>query len=103
MLSKGVALVTGASQGIGRAIALRLAHDGFDIAVNDIARGRPGLEILTKEITAKGRKSVITIADVSSEREVKDMTEEVVQELGGLDVVSPVHVHPFFLCHIRPI
>jgi NAD(P)-dependent dehydrogenase (short-subunit alcohol dehydrogenase family) len=87
--SKGVALVTGAAQpgGIGWALALRLADDGFDVAVN----GRTAdarLAELASQIVDKGRRSVIVPADVSVEAEVKAMVEKTVEALGGLDVVS---------------
>lgn len=88
--SLGIALVTGSARGIGRAIALRLAQDGFDVAVNDIAARKGELEDLQKQITStnEGGRCAIVPADVSSESEVKGMIESVVQELGGLDVVS---------------
>ncbi|KAF7369252.1 NAD(P)-binding protein [Mycena venus] len=87
MSSKGVALVTGAAQGIGRAIALRLAQDGFDIAVNDISANSANLDSLVDEIKQKGRKSSKHVADVSQEDSVKEMFDEVVKEHGGLDVM----------------
>lgn len=85
--SKGVALVTGAAQGIGRAVALRLASDGFDVAVNDIAPSRGKLESVVGEITKKGRNGHLVVADVSKEVEVEAMVKEVVDALGSLDVV----------------
>ncbi|KZP26749.1 NAD(P)-binding protein [Athelia psychrophila] len=88
-MSKGVALVTGSgsARGIGRAISLRLADDGFDVAVTDIPTNQRNLETLVEEIKAKGRKSCSILADVTQEEQVKMMVETVVRDLGGLDVM----------------
>ncbi|KAJ7621482.1 acetoin reductase family protein [Roridomyces roridus] len=88
MSSKGIALVTGAGEpcGIGRAIALRLADDGFDVAVNDISVSED-LQSLVKEIQQRGRASSIHAADVSQDAQVKEMIEAVVQKHGSLDVM----------------
>jgi NAD(P)-dependent dehydrogenase (short-subunit alcohol dehydrogenase family) len=85
-MSLGVALVTGAAQGIGRAIALRLARDGFNVALNDVGH-QDQLASLQIEIQALGRDSIQCIADVSDEAEVKNMIGQTVERLGGLDVV----------------
>ena len=82
-----IALVTGAARGIGRAIALRLAHDGLDVAVNDISSS-PELDGLVREIESKGRRSVAVPGDVSLEPEVEKTVRKVVQDLGSLDVVG---------------
>ncbi|KAJ7054211.1 acetoin reductase family protein [Mycena amicta] len=87
MASKGVALVTGAGQGIGKAIALRLADDGFDVGVNDIQANSQKLDALVEEIKAKGRAASAHIADVSIESQVQAMVSEVVQVHKGLDVM----------------
>ncbi|KAJ7607196.1 hypothetical protein FB45DRAFT_877891 [Roridomyces roridus] len=86
MSSKGIALVTGAAQGIGRAITLRLADDDFDVAVNDISVSED-LQSLVKEIQQRGRASSIHAADVSQDAQVKQMIEAVVQKHGSLDVM----------------
>jgi NAD(P)-dependent dehydrogenase (short-subunit alcohol dehydrogenase family) len=91
--SKGVALVTGSAQGIGKEIALRLADDGFDIAINDIPSKKDNLASLAEEIRGKGRKVFEAVADVSVDDQVKGMVENTVKELGGLDVVSLVLHH----------
>ena len=83
-----VALVTGAARGIGRAIALRLAEDGFDVAVNDLPN-TPELDEVLREIETRGRRSIAVPADVSLEPQVVKMIQEVVRKLGSLDVVSP--------------
>lgn len=88
MESKGVALVTGASKGIGRAIALRLADDGFDVALNSRSSSKEELDTLSQEITQKGRRTSIVLGDVSQEADVRRMVDSTVRELGGLDVVS---------------
>jgi len=80
-----IAIVTGAARGIGRSIALKLADDGLDVAVNDIAQQKEHLDEVVKEIEAKGRKAVAVIADVSKEEEVKAMIEKTVEVLGGVD------------------
>ncbi|KAK0203857.1 hypothetical protein DFS33DRAFT_1334735 [Desarmillaria ectypa] len=82
-----VAIVTGAGQGIGKAIALRLADDGFNVAINDLPRKSEALELLSAEISAKGRRSCIIPADVSVEEDVEIMITKVVTELGRLDVM----------------
>lgn len=89
---KGTAIVTGASRGIGRAIALRLADDGFDIALNDIATKSTELDVVASDINGKGRRTIVVPADVSVEDEVKDMIATTVRVLGGVDVASlPEH------------
>ena len=87
-VTKGIALITGSAQGIGRCIALRLARDGFDIALNDISSKRDQLRAVADEVEVIGRKSLLVPADVTVEEEVKGMVQEVVKGLGGLDVVS---------------
>ena len=82
-----VALVTGAARGIGRGIALRLAADGLDVAVNDIAANAEQLEGVAEEIRGNGRRAATVVADVSDPGEVEGMVRRVADELGRLDVM----------------
>lgn len=82
-----VALVTGAARGIGRGIALRLATDGLDVAVNDVEANRDELDGVAKEIEQTGRRASAIIADVSVPEEVDEMVARLVDELGRLDVM----------------
>ncbi|KAL0573850.1 hypothetical protein V5O48_008090 [Marasmius crinis-equi] len=84
---KGVSIVTGAAQGIGKTIALRLARDGFDVALNDIPSKEDQLKDIEKQITETGRRTLTVYADVSNEAQVKEMVGKVVDALGGLDVM----------------
>lgn len=87
-----VALVTGAAQGIGRGIALRLAKDGFDVAVNDLSSNSDTLEELAQGISdSSGGRAIPILGDVSSESDVVGMVKTCASELGGLDVVCCLH------------
>ena len=90
---KGVVLVTGAARGIGRGIALRLADDGFDVAVNDLP-DTPELDEVIKTIEGKGRRALATPGDVSDESVVTDVIQRTVSTLGSLDVVRSAHIIP---------
>jgi len=83
-----VAVITGSAQGIGRAIALRLAADGFSIALNDLESHRSKLEAVAEEIKkTTGRDTVISIGDVSKETDVQALVDAAVNSLGGVDVM----------------
>ncbi len=81
------ALVTGASRGIGRAIALGLARDGFDVVVNDIERQRTELDAVAAEIAATGRTGIALFADVSDRASVHAMIDAALARMGRIDVV----------------
>ncbi|MDQ4113631.1 MAG: acetoin reductase [Actinomycetota bacterium] len=84
--SPRVALVTGAAQGIGKGIALRLAADGLDVAVNDIDANGHRLKALAEEIESMGRRSTAIEADVADPEAVQAMVDRVAADLGRLDV-----------------
>lgn len=79
-------IVTGAARGIGRAIALRLARDGFNVAVNDVKINSNQLDQTRQCIEDLGRKSLAIIADVSNDHEVETMVKKTASQLGSLDV-----------------
>ncbi|MDN8919190.1 3-oxoacyl-[acyl-carrier-protein] reductase [Staphylococcus aureus] len=80
------ALVTGASRGIGRSIALQLAVEGYNVAVN-YAGSKEKAEAVVEEIKAKGVDSFAIQANVADADEVKAMIKEVVSQFGSLDVL----------------
>lgn len=82
-----VAHVTGAAQGIGKAIALRLARDGHDVAVSDLPASRDQLEETSKEISASGVRSVALTGDVSDPESVRGLVTGTAEQLGSLDVI----------------
>ncbi|CCG15779.1 3-oxoacyl-(acyl-carrier protein) reductase [Staphylococcus aureus subsp. aureus HO 5096 0412] len=80
------ALVTGASRGIGRSIALQLAEEEYNVAVN-YAGSKEKAEAVVEEIKAKGVDSFAIQANVADADEVKAMIKEVVSQFGSLDVL----------------
>ncbi len=80
-------LVTGASRGIGKAIAIGMARRGYDVAINDIERQKDILAEVAKEIEALGRRVLVVLADVSSKSDVTRMANEIETAFGYLDAV----------------
>jgi glucose 1-dehydrogenase len=90
-----VAVVTGGSSGIGQAIAIRLGHEGVDVAINYV--GRPdgaeetketiehGVDICMKQMSEAGTRPTLVAADVSKADEVESMFEQVYAEYGHID------------------
>jgi 3-oxoacyl-[acyl-carrier protein] reductase len=86
MLQGKTALITGATTGIGRAIAQRFAREGAHVAVN-FRSSREAADQLVAQIRAAGGAAIPVAADVSVESEVSAMFEQVARELGRLDVL----------------
>ncbi len=84
-LSGKVALVTGAAQGIGKAIALLLARNGADIAVSDINLEKA--EETAKEISAIGPKAMAVKVDVANLSDVERMVEGILEKLAKIDIL----------------
>jgi NAD(P)-dependent dehydrogenase (short-subunit alcohol dehydrogenase family) len=85
-LAGRVALVTGATSGVGREIALTLAAEGASVAVNYRASA-DAAQALVGEITAKGGRAIAASADVADFAAVKAMVEQVAGEFGRLDIL----------------
>jgi len=83
-----VAVITGASSGIGRGIALRLGSDGYDVALNDLPSTTAELMEVAEAVEKAGRKVLILPGDVSVEADVRALIDDTVAGLGSVDVVS---------------
>ena len=86
-MSTRVAFVTGGAQGLGEAIALRLAKDGLDVAILDILGQEDKMEAVAQRIKDTGRRAHWVVGDVSKEESVISAIKSVVDNLGRLDVV----------------
>ncbi len=92
-----VALVTGAGQGIGRGIALRLARDGFKLALVDLREGQ--LKQVAAEITDAGGQATVFEADISDRDQVYAAIDHAEAQLGGFDVM----VNNAGIAQVQPI
>lgn len=86
MDSGRIALVTGGSRGIGRAICLRLAREGATVVVNYVSSEKAAREVVEAISAAGGRASTVQ-ADVSKPAEAEAMVDSVVKEFGALDIL----------------
>ena len=85
VLDGQIALVTGGARGIGKAIALRFAHEGADVGVLDIERETA--EETAQEIRELGRRAVVSTTDISNPDAVSAALTQIVGELGRLDIL----------------
>jgi 3-oxoacyl-[acyl-carrier protein] reductase len=85
-LTGRTALVTGASRGIGRAIALSLAEEGADVAVNYLSNRNLAVDVVD-HIRKMGRKAMLAQADVADYPDAQRMAREVLEEFGHLDIL----------------
>jgi glucose 1-dehydrogenase len=93
------ALITGAGQGIGQAIAIRFAQEGADVAVN-YPRDRSEAEQTAAQAEKAGRRAIIVQADVGVPADSQRMLEEAVKALGGVDILvnnAGIERHAAFL------
>ncbi|MBE9593076.1 MAG: SDR family NAD(P)-dependent oxidoreductase, partial [Proteobacteria bacterium] len=81
-----IALVTGSSKGIGRAVALALAKRGYDVGVNYNVHGAEAAEV-ADSIRKMGRRSLILKADVGKVSEINSMFDQFFQEFGSIDLL----------------
>jgi 3-oxoacyl-[acyl-carrier protein] reductase len=85
-MARKVALVTGSATGIGRAVALRFAREGFAVAVNYSRSEKEARQTLA-EVESHGVPAILCAASVADQRAVQTMVSRCCQELGGLDVL----------------
>jgi 3-oxoacyl-[acyl-carrier protein] reductase len=85
-LNGRIALVTGSSRGIGRAIALALAKAGADVVINYKSRSREAHEV-ESQITGQGRRCVSIQADVSIASDVERLLQEAERQMGPIDIL----------------
>lgn len=86
MSENKVALITGATRGIGKEIALELASNGFDIAINYRSM-QDGMDELKKQIEDNGVKCEFVKADVANYEQCEEMTKEIIQKFEKIDVL----------------
>ena len=71
----------------GKAIAIRLAQDGYDVCINDVQANQQGIDEVVSQIKGLGRKAVGAVGDVSDLSQVQDVVQKSVKELGPLNTM----------------
>src|SRR5580692_9211872 len=97
-MKKKIVIVTGASRGIGRAVAKRLAQDGFVVVVNYLSNAGEAEQVVA-EIKDMGGEALALKADVANQTDVEQLFEQTVKKFGGIDVV----VHNSGIMTLSPI
>src|SRR5271170_3816310 len=100
-----VALVTGAARGIGRAIAIQLAKDGYSVVINSVSKPAPGeaspAEVLRDEIAEAGGEACVIRADISNAPERQRLIDEIRSRFHRLDfLVNNAGVAPGERCSL---
>jgi NAD(P)-dependent dehydrogenase (short-subunit alcohol dehydrogenase family) len=80
------AVVTGSGRGIGRAIAVRLAHEGADVIINDLDIRATARETLAA-VEAAGRRGILIQAEISRTHDARRLIDGAVRQLGPLDIL----------------
>jgi 3-oxoacyl-[acyl-carrier protein] reductase len=97
-MKKRTAIVTGASHGIGRVVAKRLAQDGFAVVVNYLSNAGEAEEVVA-EIKGIGGEAIAIKADVANQTDVEQLFEQTMKQFGSVDVV----VHNSGIMSLSPI
>jgi 3-oxoacyl-[acyl-carrier protein] reductase len=98
IMKKRTAIVTGASRGIGRVVAKRLAQDGFAVVVNYLSNAGEAEEVVA-EIKGIGGEAIAIKADVANQTDVEQLFEQTMKQFGSVDVV----VHNSGIMSLSPI
>jgi 3-oxoacyl-[acyl-carrier protein] reductase len=85
LLENRVAVITGSAGGMGKAMALKFANEGCDIAVVDLKLD--GAQKVAGEIKSIGRKAIAIKADISVSKDIKSMIEQAIQTFGKIDIL----------------
>ena len=85
-LKDKVAVITGSTRGIGKAIALRFAHDGARVVVNGVTNKEKG-QAVAKEIQKSGAESAVVMADISEREQAERLVADAIEAFGKIDIL----------------